>query len=109
MEACPFAEAGSDSRAPGTQTWVSGEARVLAAKVCGWLCQGRGAGSSLPPWTSDGGGGRLEAVGLLLLGAWPWKATCPGARASLMREGGQQPAKTLRGLRGSAKVGAWAC
>lgn len=105
MEACPFSKAGSGPRAPGAQTWVSGEARVLTAKVCGWLCQGRGTGSFLPPWTSDGDGGRLEAVGLFLLGAWPWNTTCPGARASLMSEGGQQPARTLQGLERKCKGG----
>lgn len=93
MEACPFAKAGWDSRAPGAQTGVSGE-----AKVCGGLCRGRGAGSSLPRGPLMGLEGEWRLVGLLLLGAWPRSATCPVARASWMREGGQQPAKTLQGL-----------
>lgn len=118
METRPSSKARSGSQAPGAQTRVSPEA-YPTAKVCGWLCLGKGVQETSCPVGGhlDGCGWRLRVWSCFSKGAQPWEPTHSPARALLRPP---QPLssslvftlasgeewETPTGLEGRGKVGA---
>lgn len=118
METRPSSKARSGSQAPGAQTRVSPEV-YPTAKVCGWLCLGKGVQETSCPVGGhlDGCGWRLEGVELFLqggpaLGAHPLsgqglvEAPQPLPSSLVFTLASGEEWETPTGLEGRGKVGA---